>query len=179
MDDTVSTNNLTNKTGGGHYFRTDLEAQELRRRLRYEPDTGLFFRQSGRGLSKAEPAGCIDYRGYVMIGFRGKTYAAHRLAWAWMTGQFPDGPLDHVNRVRSDNRWCNLRLADYRLNAANKAGKDRDLPKGVYRHHDRFRALIKPADKIVHLGVYDTPEEAAAAYYGAAKIAFGKFANKG
>lgn len=77
----------------------------LRAELVYDPATGHFYRP-GR-LDK--PAGAVDSKGYVRIYYRGKSYAAHRLAWLFVTGGAPTGVIDHINRDRRDNRVYNLR----------------------------------------------------------------------
>lgn len=67
---------------------------------------------------------------------------------------------DHINRDKLDNRRENLRLVTPRLNAINskRRSDSRALYKGVKAAKGRWQARIGR----VHLGTYDTPEQAAA-----------------
>ena len=95
-----------------------------------------------------------------------------------MTGSFPSGMIDHINGVCDDNRWSNLRQATRSQNAANqRIHRDNTLGmKGVYRHGKRFAAKIRINGDGIHLGTYDTPEEAHSIYCEAAAFAFDDFA---
>ena len=64
-------------------------------------------------------AGTPDREGYVVIRYAGKGYKAHRLAWLHVYGRWPNGPLDHINRLKNDNRIENLRETDDALNQHN------------------------------------------------------------
>lgn len=122
---------------------TDLTQSELKRRLHYDPDTGIFtwkprpekdFKtKSAYALYckryEGKTAWSKDTYGYFRIHISGKTFKAHRLAWLYVYGQFPDGEIDHINQVKDDNRICNLRdvtMADQNRNhgmhPANKSG---------------------------------------------------------
>lgn len=99
----------------------------LKQAVDYEPETG-FFRwrqiingQAGRIVSMpGERAGHKHKRsGYWRLIFDGKYYFAHRLAWLWMTGKWPEMILDHTDRDKANNRWKNLREVDPRENAIN------------------------------------------------------------
>ena len=68
---------------------------------------------------------------------------------------------DHINRDTRDNRRENLRIVTASESLLNRTLRARDLPTGVYRHGKRFKAQIKRNCALVHLGVFDTPEEAA------------------
>ena len=77
----------------------------LRAELVYDPATGHFYRP-GR---LSDPAGTVDSKGYIRLYYRGKSYAAHRLVWLYVTNSAPLGVVDHINNVRHDNRISNLR----------------------------------------------------------------------
>lgn len=87
-------------------------SEKLRKLFKYEPDTGLLFWRVSPAFSvrPGDRAGTI-INGYVRITIEGQRYSAHRIVWAMMTGLWPKKDLDHVNRVRRDNRWVNLREA--------------------------------------------------------------------
>lgn len=117
---------------------------------------------------------------YVGIGIDGHTFLAHRLAWAWMTGEWPRIDVDHRNLIKTDNRWANLRLGGACGNMQNKAIYRNNTSgfKGVSFHKasQRWRAVIKANRQVVQLGGFDTAAEAGAAYAEAAARLHGEFA---
>lgn len=91
--------------------------QEFRQLLTYHPTTGEFTWNvpcKTAGIVINSIAGNINKdTGYIIIAVHRKPYKAHNLAWLYTTGSLPEYPLtvDHINRVRHDNRLTNLRLA--------------------------------------------------------------------
>ncbi len=143
---------------------------ELKEAVAYDSETGLFHWLITTGRVKAGSiAGSKNHDGYVRINVLGKNYAAHRLAWYFITGEFPESDLDHINRVRDDNRQCNLRLATKVLNAVNrsKLKNNKSGVTGVVHRGDRYMAQIKIAGKCIFLGVHDTIDAARDAYLDA------------
>jgi len=114
--------------------------------------------------------------GYQRIGFGGKQYAAHRVAWMLTTGEWPDRHIDHINGMRDDNRFSNLRLATHSENQMNR--RPRGVSgKGATQHScGKFQASIKKDGTTIYLGLYDTRAEAQAAYRRAATTLFKEFA---
>ena len=98
---------------------------------------------------------------------------AHRLAWFYTYGKWPNHEVDHINGNRLDNRIANLREATRSQNefAAKKGKGIRWEPK-----RKKWLARIGVNWKQINLGRYATREEALAAYKKAAKEAFGEFA---
>ncbi|HDR2785777.1 TPA: HNH endonuclease, partial [Enterobacter sichuanensis] len=83
--------------------------EELKRLFFYDHETGNFYRlKSIRNLRKGDIAGSLNKSGYIEIYINSKRYRAHRLAIFYMTGRWPKA-VDHKNRIRNDNRWCNIR----------------------------------------------------------------------
>ena len=98
---------------------------QLKQLLSYDPATGIFTWQSRlKGLS----AGTLTSDGYVSICIAGKRYYAHRLAWFYMTGNWPTEEIDHKDRVRNNNAWSNLRQASKSENKHNRAGAKNIIP---------------------------------------------------
>jgi hypothetical protein len=96
---------------------------------------------------------------------------AHQVIWAMQTGEWPPR-IDHRDRNKMNNRWLNLRLATHGQNMQNTSAKgDRGLPKGVIRSRNKYRANCGPT----YIGVYETPEEAHAAYCAVAAARYGEF----
>jgi hypothetical protein len=116
---------------------SDLTAERLRELLHYNPVTGDFSWLVGRPkASRGAVAGCLPPSGYRTIRIDGQIYLAHRLAWLYMTGTWPENLIDHKDRNQSDNRWDNLREATHSQNHQNQHAR-RDSSsgiKGVYRH---------------------------------------------
>ena len=137
----------------------------LKQKLSYDENTGLFTWKQGKYKDKQAGtiAGKLPDQGYIRINIDKKEYKAHRLAWLFVYGEFPPKHLDHINRDRTDNSIKNLRLADDALNRKNQS-LYKNNPSGyhgVTKHGDRWRARININSKKVHLGVFDTIEEAA------------------
>lgn len=149
--------------------------------LAYDPATGIFtwkIRRGQRGLV-GTVAGADHGDGYLAIKIDGISYLAHRLAWFYITGRWPD-MIDHVDTVKFNNAFGNFREATNIQNLCNK-GKNKNNTsgfKGVHldRSSGRWRAVIKYAGKRFDLGRFSTPEEAHEAYKTAAPKVHGEFA---
>jgi hypothetical protein len=116
-------------------------------------------------------AGTIDSQGYTVISVGSRQCKAHRLAFVLMTGSEPKGQVDHINGNRSDNRWENLRDVPKLLNALNQK-KHSTNSSGVTgvrfsTHLNKWMAYIGHQNKMHHLGVFDTLEDACEARWDA------------
>jgi hypothetical protein len=147
--------------------------------LRYDPETGKFYRTADNGSWKAGEIRMVPSgRGYLSFRRAGKLYLAHRIAFLCMTGEWPPEQVDHINGVKTDNRWCNLRPATGSQNQANLAGGG-IFPNGLHRSHaiaKPWRAQIRHGKRRIHLGYFATVEEANAAYRKAAEQLRGEWA---
>ena len=147
-------------------------AHRVRKYISYDQVTGEFRWLSGtskRGRRPGAIAGAVDSQGYRRINIDRQKYAAHRLAWLLVTGDWPNGEIDHVNGIRSDNRIQNLREASRITNLQNlKRANSRSSTGllGVVRKEGghRFGARIRVNTKQKWLGSFATPDEAHAAY---------------
>ncbi len=158
-----------------------IDADTLRSWLDYDPDTGVFtWRVKRRGTAEiGTVAGCRRDNGYRVISLYDRLYREHRLVWLYVHGVWPSDEIDHINGVRDDNRINNLREATRKQNSANRRKLNGDLPKGVTKHRGKFRAQIRIQGRVKHLGVYDTPEQAHAAYCEVAQKEFGAYHRAG
>lgn len=162
-----------------------LTADQLQEYLDYDPATGEFrwAKDIGCKVKQGTKAGSVNCIGYVKIKINQKQYAAHRLAFLFMEGRWPNIFMDHINGDRKDNRWENLREASITQNSHNrKVRSDNKLGiKGVSYRLDmkKFQAIIIVEGKRIRLGYYFTSEEAHAAYCQAAKLYHGDFTNFG
>jgi hypothetical protein len=154
-----------------------LRAERLRELLHYAPETGLFYWRVSRGsVAAGIQAGKPHSDGYVLISIDGVTHYAHRLAWLYVHGEHPARQIDHRNQNRSDNCIANLRQASHPENARNSSRRNRSDFKGVYRQRSKWAARICVDRRFIYIGLYSTPEEAAAAYDEAARLHYGEFA---
>lgn len=105
-----------------------LTQKRLKKLLYYDKDTGFFiWKKDIFNLNKynivrqGDIAGSINKQGYITISINGKRYSAHRLAWLYTYGHFPKQEIDHINRIRNDNRLYNLRDVSHKVNTENKS----------------------------------------------------------
>jgi hypothetical protein len=159
-----------------------ITAQRLREVLNYDPETGVLTRlvRTARRIRIGDVAGNVDTRGYLRLEIDGRQYAAHRLAWLHMTGEWPPADIDHINGERTDNRWSNLRLATRAQNIRNSRRRSTNTTgfKGVSWQSARKKwvAAITVNGIKRSLGRFDCPAEAHAAYVRAAEKYHGEFA---
>jgi hypothetical protein len=153
---------------------TNLTAQRLRELLHYDSQSGDFTWIVSRGNQFTKPgmkAGFKDSYGHLGIEIDGRRYLSHRLAWLFVHGVWPDHQIDHINRIRDDNRIENLRDVSGVVNANNKGNYRNNTTgfKGVTIKNGRFIAQITVAGKCKYIGSFDTAEKADQAYQAAKK----------
>lgn len=150
-----------------------LTQEELHADLSYDPDTGVFRRRSGNTLVDGE-AGTVNGSGYREIRVRTQRYLAHRLAWFYVHGVWPKEQIDHINRIKTDNRIANLRDVTPFENSQNRpehcytSPRLPDVPgrvRGVVWRKDvsKWAAYISVNGKQKHLGYFLTIEGASLA----------------
>ena len=149
--------------------RPELTAEYLRSILNYDPETGIFtWKISNSSRAKVgDVVGCQSGDGYLRIQLQSRKYQAHRLAWLYVYGEWPEDQIDHINRIRTDNRISNLREVTNKQNLQN-SGKRSDNTSGHpgviwHKRISKWQATIKHNQKQIHLGYYSTIEEAIAA----------------
>ena len=161
---------------------TDIES--LKAWLSYDPETGLITWIRSRGNVVA---GCefgtlmktkanVYRRGHIF----GKSLLAHRVAFAIHYGRWPNGDIDHINHIGTDNRICNLREVSRHINCKNRK-MDHDNQSGLtgvswHRRIGKWMARIRCDGKQIHIGYFIDKEEAAEAWrLKAAELGFHKF----
>jgi len=148
--------------------RSSAEEQEIHRKLKYDPITGKFTwkyvtpltygdicfnRQFA--LKSIEHTSC-PYLGMYILGRR---IQAHRIAWFISYGEWPDLPIDHINRNKSDNALTNLRAVTLSVNQRNstKNTKNTSGATGVRWHkpNRKWLASMRLLGKYKHLGYFE------------------------
>jgi len=142
----------------------------LKQSLDYNPDTGIFtwkIRLSNN-THIGGVAGGLDKQGYVQITVYGKYYLAHRLAWFFYYGKWPEGIIDHKDTIKHHNWIKNLRDVTPTINSLNriKSNSNNKLKLlGVSYHKlmNKYVAKITVQGKQKHIGYFPTSELASIA----------------
>lgn len=161
---------------------------ELRRLLRYEPETGKLFwlerqpdtvaadRESTRAriarnwnnrFQGKEALATLQKRGHLGGALFCSPVSAHRVAWAIHYGEWPAGQVDHINGDQTDNRIANLRCVSDAENKRNLSlrAKNKTGHHGVWwdERRGKYQAYIAEDKRRVSLGRFDRLEDAVAA----------------
>lgn len=159
--------------------KSNLTPERLRELLHYEPETGILtWKERRRGITQNAEIGYKDSHGYRSATIARKPYKAHRLAWFYMTGTWPI-QIDHINHIRDDNRWCNLREVISTKEQNQNLSLRRDNASGyhgVYWDYKNLSWQVTLSTK--YLGRFKTKEQAIAARK-AAEITHGFHPNHG
>ena len=159
-----------------------ISQERLKQVLDYDPATGVFTwkARSSNRIEVGKRAGGFGTYGYRLIGIDGKLFHASRLAWLYVTGEWPELHIDHANGNRDDDRFANLRHATRSENQCNRAKQANNTSgfKGVYfcKVRQMWRARITFRGSTEDLGLHETAEQAGTAYALAAKRVHGEFA---
>lgn len=141
-----------------------LDQKTLKELLNYDQETGIFtWNKSRIGITTGKVAGTIKPTGYIVILVNRRLYRAHRLAWLYVTGEWPKYEIDHINGDRMNNRFSNLREATKAENNWNK--KIRSDSKTGFKNvlsypWGAFYVRIVANKKTYTFGPYRTKEQA-------------------
>lgn len=170
---------------------TGLTAEEIRAIFTYDKEEGILRWKNASGRHGRYPAGSRagspNAEGYFQVRVNKQSYRTGRLIWLHVTGEWPKHQVDHKDRNPANDKWENLREATTSQNKANcgkyKTEKFSCHLKGVQavqkRKSIRYRAIATKDGVRQHLGYFDTPEEAHAAYLRASEELHGEFAIDG
>lgn len=133
--------------------------ERLKQLLHYDPNTGVF-----RSIAKNKTVGSLTDKGYVRLNIDKHLYMAHRIAWLYMKGEFPNVEIDHIDGVRSNNKWLNIRSATRKQNMENTAlfCTSTSGHRGVtwYKRNGKWGATAFHDGKRHFAGLYASAEEA-------------------
>lgn len=155
-----------------------LTYERLKELLDYNPDTGVWqwLKPTNSAVEAGFIAGTIASDGYRKIGVGNTYYMSSRLAFFYMTGHWPKGHMDHINRVRSDDRWANLREATVSDNNANRKKQSNNTSgyRGVSWDHWQGKWDVRV--NRTHIGWFDSLDDAVIARDQHAQAMQGSFA---
>lgn len=147
-----------------------LTQDELKSQLNYDTETGFFTWKIRKAIRTkiGSIAGSLK-NGYIYIKINDRSYRAHRLAWLYVYGEFPEEQIDHINGVRDDNRLANLRLVNNSQNQQNIFNKKSNNTSGYRgvsfeKNEGKFRAEIMINGNSIFLGRFDDAISASNAY---------------
>ena len=126
-----------------------MEWTEIMKLLHYDPATGVFTRlcRTAPNADAGDVPTTENGKGYIRFRINKKKYYAHRVAWFYMTGEWPKQDIDHINGDTRDNRWANLRDVSTQVNCENQSRAQRDNKStgllGAHKCGDYFTATIQ------------------------------------
>ena len=147
--------------------------------IRYEPASGVLVWAASRGpVSAGSPASSVNSLGYGRVKIAGRSFLAHRLAWALHHGAWPRGQIDHINGDKLDNRICNLREATRAENQQNRSSCTEHkgvtlVSSGAMR--GKWLARCAKEGRRHHIGYFSSQAAAVDAYKQAARRLHGAF----
>jgi hypothetical protein len=152
----------------------------LRAALRIDPDSpsGLAWVGPAQGRRVGGVAGRRTSTGHWDVGVGSSRFGVHRIIWALATGSDPgEFDIDHIDGDPSNNRVANLRTCSRSQNLRNgRAGASGALFKGAYPSGARWRSILRVGGRLLHLGMFCSARDAAAAYNRAVFAECGPFA---
>lgn len=108
------------------FVKPRISQAEFKELFHYDPETGIFSHTKDKrcGVKKGDRAGYLNkVLGYQYLNVKNNGYPAHRMAWYYMTGEWPEHVIDHIKGDRVDNRWENLRHVTHRANSSNRRSR--------------------------------------------------------
>jgi len=152
---------------------TKITHARLKELIRYEPETGEFYRiKKTRNSEVGKVTFSISDGRYARLTVDWYRDYAHRFAWFYIYGVWPSQQIDHINRIKSDNRIANLRDIHVSINQHNviaPSSNNTSGYRGVTFNHGKWEAKIAVNKRTIRLGRYCTPSEAFGAYVKAKK----------
>lgn len=170
---------LAHLEGGRLPDRSQMTIELARTRFEYKPETGeLLWRNCRIKKLNGKQAGAVRQDGYLQVNVRGRLYFVHRIIFLLVTGEEPI-EVDHINGVRADNRWSNLRPVSRGENSLNKKlhKNNKSGVKGVFwsEANQKWRAVVKLGGRPVYAKMFKEFDDAAKAVAEARRSFHGEF----
>jgi hypothetical protein len=134
----------------------------IQKGYKYNEETGEVIGVMG-GVLKSKTRGYPVIR--LTLSKKVFELSAHQFAWYFKYNEVPQ-VIDHINRDKLDNRIVNLRSVTPQQNQFNRGGKGYCYD----NKSNKYKAYISVNSKDIHLGLFNTPEEATDAYINAKQI---------
>lgn len=156
-----------------------LTQERLKQVLSYNPESGewRWLISTNRAIKIGQIAGTVRRDGYRQIMVDGLLHFSGRLAWLYVTGEWPEEQVDHVNRERADDRWVNLREATWSENMANRKMPSHNTSGYIGVSWDGPSGKWDARVNKIRIGLFDDILKAVAARDAAALDMQGAFAN--
>ena len=161
-----------------------IDQETVKKLFHYDAKSGMLLWRNGNGrnVKPWQEAKSLNNCGYYAVKIQGKDYRVHRIIWLYVNGKFPDRYIDHKNRIRNDNRLCNLRDVNTTDNAQNISlpshNKSGYIGVSWIKSHNSWTVYVKVDKKNKWLGYYKNLDDAIAArkagekqYYNLPEIA--------
>ena len=146
-----------------------IDQETVKKLFHYDAESGmLLWRNSnGRNVKPWQEAKALNGHGYYTVKINGTSYSVHRLIWLYVYGSFPNKYIDHKNKIRNDNRLCNLRDVNTTDNAQNISlpshNKSGHIGVSWIKSHNCWTVFVKVNKKNKWLGYYKNLDDAVAA----------------
>lgn len=141
--------------------------EKVRNLFDYKSEGNLFWRSHRSNIRAGSSAGYVDRNGYIVVKIDGKKYFLHRLIFLYFKGYLPENEIDHINRIRTDNRIENLREVSRQCNVRNTGNRsdNKSGVKGVrwIEQDKKWLARIVSNQKCISLGYYEDFDDAVCA----------------
>jgi hypothetical protein len=148
----------------------EITQERLKEVMRYEPETGHWFWVKPPKYNNnlvGKKTGTKDVDGRIRVRVDKKTYRSYRLAWLYMTGEWPKNDIDHIDGNPGNDKWANLRDISRGENVRNQKSKG-------YRwnsERQKWECRYMLNYKTIFVGRFETEQEAKTAYEKAIKEA--------
>lgn len=146
-----------------------IDQETVKKLFHYDAESGMLLWRygNGRNVKPWQEVKALNSQGYYTVKINGTSYRVHRLIWLYVHGNFPDKYIDHKNRVRNDNRLCNLRDVNTTDNAQNISlpshNKSGHIGVSWIKSHNCWTVFVKVNKKNKWLGYYKNLDDAVAA----------------
>ena len=146
-----------------------IDQETVKKLFHYDAESGMLLWRNGNGrnVKPWQQAKALNGHGYYTAKVNGKNYLVHRLAWLYVHGAFPKHDIDHKNRIRNDNRLCNLRAVSRTDNCQNISlpshNKSGHIGISWFALQKKWTVYVKVNKKNKWLGNYKNLDDAIAA----------------
>ena len=146
-----------------------IDQDTVKNLFHYDAESGMLLWRNGNGrnVKPWQEAKALNGHGYYTVKINGTSYSVHRLIWLYVYGSFPNKYIDHKNRIRNDNRLCNLRDVNTTDNAQNISlpnhNKSGHIGVSWFKLQKAWTVYVKVNKKNKWLGCYKNLDDAIAA----------------